>query len=630
MKPSAPISTRDKDICALIGIAVLGILLYAHTHSAPWYMDDLRAIVENRSLRQFSTIFSEFFTASRGLADLTFALNYHFGQTNTFGYHLVNITIHLLASAIVYLLLKRIFPQRWWLAAGGALIFVAHPLQTQAVTYIVQRMTSLAALFFFLALYLYCRHRETDRSSSLIWYGAALVCGALAVLTKQNTAVLPLAIILFDRYFLNTSVPLKWRQLVLRALPFAVLPLFLGLKHLILPLADGTGLSEIGGMPDLVHLTHLSPIHYLVTQFTVIWLYIKLLFIPYGQALDYDLPIVAHLVTWQNLLAFSGLVVLFVAAFLLRRRQPLISAGILWFFLGLVVESSIIPLDPVFEHRLYISLFGFVLIVLAGLSGLRRNQAVVTLMVILSVLSALTWLRNDLWTDPVAFHEDNLRRAPKSERVHLDLANIYLKNDRVNEAQALFERALRINPDYVPIHINLSRIYSMKGQHEQAVALLRDGIRRSPNHFRLHNNLGVIYNYLGRYAEAAAALRKAIMLEDQHATVHFNLALALERLNRLDEAAHHYQRATQLDPGDAKGYFNLGMVLHKQGRPAQALQQFLAAGRLTPNHAPTLYNTALIYLDLGETASAAALANRLRQIDPGSAQRVLQRLNSPR
>jgi len=624
-------SPRDKDVVALIAIIALGIILYAHTHSAPWYMDDVRAIVENRSLQNLSTVFSEFFSASRGLADITFSVNYHFGKTDTFGYHLVNIIIHLLAACVVYLILKRISPQRLLPALGGALIFVAHPLQTQAVTYIVQRMSSLAGLLFFLAIYLYCRHRETDnRGRVLLWYVAALLCGALAVLTKQNTAVLPLALIVFDRYFLQPNAPLSWRQLIIRALPFAVLPVILGVKHLLLPMADGTGLNDIGGMPDLVHLTHLSPLNYLVTQFTVIWLYIKLLFIPWGQALDYDLPVVAQIFTWQNLIAFAGVIGLFVAAFLLRHRQPLISAGILWFFLGLAVESSIIPLDPVFEHRLYISMFGFALIVMAGLSQLPTKQATVVLVVVISILSTLTWLRNDLWNDPVAFFEDNLRRAPRSERVHLDLANAYVKNDQLAEAQQIYEKALTINPDYVLIHVNLSRVYSMQNEHAKAVAILQDGIRRNPNHFRLHNNLGVIYNFLGRYAEAAGTLTKAVMLENNHATVHFNLALALERLNRLNEAAQHYRRAIMLDPGDAKSYFNLGMVLHKQGDLRGALQQFLLAGQITPNHGSTLYNTALIYLDLGEIASANAMLDRLHQIDPQLASQVRARINRSR
>jgi tetratricopeptide (TPR) repeat protein len=630
LKKTPAVSVWRRDLAALAGIVLLGAILYAHTLHVPWYMDDLHAIVENRTIHQLSEALGDLFSG-RGLANLSFALNYRFGGANVVGYHLVNIAIHLVTSCLVFLLFKRVFRDRFLLAISGALIFVAHPLQTQAVTYIVQRMTSLAALFFFLALYLYTRFRETSENrpaGQWLFYGGALVCGALAVLLKQNTAVLPLALLLFDRYFLSGERRLPWPRLLGYVAPFAVVPVVLAVKSLLLPMLSGSGIADVGGMPDLIHLKHSSPLNYLVTEFSVIWIYLRLLFVPYGQALDYDIPIVATIWTWRNLIAFLGISALLAAAAFLRKRLPLVSAGILWFFLGLAVESTIIPLDPVFEHRLYIPMFGFALVVMAGLAQLPRRSALVAGVLLIATLSVLTWKRNDLWNDPLAFYQDNLRRAPRSERVHLDLANAYRKQGNLVEAQRLYERALEINPDYVLIHINLSMVYTAQMQSQKAVEILLEGVRRNPSHFKLYNNLGVLYNSLGKFADAAAYLQKGAMLEPYNATVHFNLALAYDRLGRLDEAITHYRRSIQLNYGDPMTHFNHGLVLHKKGNLREGLQAFLVASQLNPSHAGTLFNAALISLDLGDLQTARNLQAQLQRIDPKLATDVARRINN--
>ncbi len=617
---------RHRDLIALAGIVLLGIVLYAHTLHVPWYLDDVRAIVENGTVHRLPEALSRLF-ASRGIADLSFAINYRLGGTAVAGYHLVNIAIHLMTSCLVFLLCKRVFRDRFLLVCGAALIFVAHPLQTQAVTYIVQRTTSLAALFFFLALYLYVRAREGsgDRGARL-FYGGALLCGALAVLIKQNAAVLPLALILFDRYFLTPDRAISWKRLLAAVAPFALAPAGVMARDLLLPIFTDGGIAEVGGLPNLVHLQHNSPLHYLVTQFSVVWIYLRLLFLPFGQALDYDLPIVATIWAWKNLIALFGIAALLAAAAFLRKRLPLVSAGILWFFLCLAVESTIIPLDPVFEHRLYLPMFGFALVAMAVFARLPRRTAAVGLVVLLSALAVLTWQRNALWNDPIAFHADNLRRAPQSERVHLDLANAYRKQGRLTDAQRLYERALEINPDYALLHINLSLVYSARKDYRKAVAILLEGVRRDPNHFQLYNNLGVLYNVLGKYGEAANYLKKGLVLKQDDATLYFNLALAQERLGLLDEAIAHYRRSIELEYDNPETHFNLGMALFKKGARREALQAFLTASRLNPAQVKALYNAALIYEGIGEPAAARDILLQLQKVQPEMAEQLARHL----
>jgi tetratricopeptide (TPR) repeat protein len=617
------------NVSALVGIVLLGGLIYGHTLHVPWYLDDTRTIVENQSIHRIQEALQDFLVVKRGAANLTFALNYHFGGTSVVGYHLVNILIHLITSWLVFLLLKRVFRKRFLLAFGGSLIFLAHPLQTQAVTYISQRMTSLAAMFFFLALYLYILARESAIHQPIrhwLSYGAALLCGALAVLVKQNTAVLPAAIFLFDRYFLAGEKRLSTPHLLAYVVPFAAVPLWLAVDSLLVPLLVGGGIAHVGGVPNLVHLRNLSPINYLVTEFSVIWYYLRLLIIPYGQALDYDYPIVASIWTVKNLIAFLGIAALLTGASFLRKRLPLVSAGIFWFFLCLSVESTIIPLDPIFEHRLYIPLFGFILVVMAGFARLPRRAALIIGTSLICVLAVLTWQRNQLWNDPIAFYRDNLKRAPRSERVNLDLANAYRKEGRLAEALPLYQQALKINPDYVLIHINLSKLYVIQKDYSKAAAILQEGIRRNPSYYKLYNNLGVIYNMLGKFNEAAAYLQEGVQLEPDNATLHFNLGLALERLARYDEAIEHFRRAIALEYSNPDYHFNLGLALYRNGNPRGALEAFLVAGQVNPAHADALFNAAMVSLELGDVATAQSLATRIQGLAPDMAQKIRLRI----
>jgi protein O-mannosyl-transferase len=559
-------------------LGVVGLLLYGHTLHVPLYLDDIFNIEQNPVVRDLGMALKGVF-ARRGLSILTFALNYRLGGEDLVGYHLLNIAIHLATAVVVLLLLRRVFRGRPWLALCGALIFLAHPLQTQGVTYLVQRMTSLSALFFLLALYLFVRGREClstpgafrDRQH-LAWYVAALVAGGLSILAKENAVVLPLALLLFVRLFLPDA-DRRWRPLLIYTAPFLVLPLLATIVYLLLPLASGAGLKTSGSSALLRNMEGNSPLHYLVTQFSVLWIYIRMLFLPYGQALDHAYPVSKELLTLKAVAGFSGLLGLFVLAWRLLPRQPAIAGGILWFFLTLAIESSLIPLDPLFEHRLYLPMFGFALLVPALLALLPRPDLQVGVAAaFLLVLAVLTWQRNALWNDPFAFYQDNLRVAPHNERVMMNLGEAYRENGFADEAERLYLQSLEANPRAAFGYFALKELYLAQERDDEMIDMLRYAIEQIPDNASLYSDLAFVYGKKGDIATAIALLKRAIEINPAATAAYYNLAQMYAFAGEWEEVENNLRKVLALDQNHADARAMLDDLLKKQGRSREGTQ----------------------------------------------------------
>lgn len=567
---------------ALFFLAVATLILYGHTLHVPWYMDDTSFIIENPLIRNLSAAWRGAWQP-RGFVTLTFALNYKYGGLDPAGYHLVNILIHFTCGSVALLLLRRIFKDNPVLALWGALIFIVHPLQTQAVTYTVQRMASLSALFFLLAIYLFIRSREILANgpdfwsyAHLGWYSGALFCGALAVLSKENAAVLPLALLLFARFFI--APPQQWRSLLCAVAPFALLPLLVGI-YKFFPLVSGSAeLNQVSVYANLASLQGNGPLPYLFTEFSVLWVYLRLLFLPYGQALDHDYPIVRDLLTVSNGVALLGLLLLVWFAWQQRQRRPVLSFGIFWFFLTLAVESSIIPLDPLFEHRLYLPIFGFSVIVA---EALRRSPWPKAAMVgaggVIIVLGVLTWQRNELWNDPISFYQANLRIAPRSERVHNGLGYSYYAVGRSRDAEEIFLKTLEINPRYYYNFGNLPMLYQQQGLINEAIALLEKGLTYFPGDAAMYNNLACIYdNYAAtaqsayHNAQAERYFEAAMKSDPKFFKAFGNLGRHYKRLGRFSEAEALLRRSLALNPLDAQFQGDLADIYIRSGRFTEA------------------------------------------------------------
>lgn len=613
---------------------------------------------------------------TRPLAYASFALNYFLGGLDTLGYHLVNLAVHATSALLVYalvLLLQQapVFGRGAPGRGGGlvaplaALLFAVHPIQTEAVTYIVQRLSSLATLFFLAALvsYLKARLRMLDHPGARSWgWLMASWCFALAATkTKEIAFTLPVIVVLVEACFFFG--PLGRRVLVV--LPYALIALLIPLA--LVPL--GTPLSQLLSVADVSTRlqTTISRWEYLCTELRVLVTYLRLLLVPVGQNLDYDYPL-SKSVLEPAVLGSLGLLLglcgaaagLFVHA---RRRavglMQLPAFGLAWFFVTLSVESSVIPIvDVIFEHRLYLPSVG-ALIALGALStagfgalearGMRAAGAALLATVVV-LLAGATVARNRVWSSTVTLWEDVVRKSPAKARTHFNLGNAYAEQGRPAEAIEKFQEALRLRPDYAHAWNNLGAAHLALHRITEARQAVEEALKKDSTLASAWQNLGQIELASQRPAEAMRAFERAtelapaapagwFLLGRAHAlagrpreavrcyleslrvypeqpAAWINLAAAYQGLRSPAEAEQALLQAVRLSPANSMAWRNLGVVRAGTGRFQEAAEAFRAGLSNAPSEPELLFRLGLVELELGNRLEAQGLLERLQGLEP--------------
>jgi len=371
-------------------IAILTLIVYSNTFHASFHFDDTPQIVENYQIRNLDNLL-DILKGQRGLAMATFAINYAIGGLNVMGYHIVNLTIHIMNGIMVYFLvfitlhgvlgtdLKSV-PKAKRIAIYTALLFAVHPIQTQAVTYIVQRMEILASMFMLIALLLFIKAVKTSMITMRVFlYGIIAVSYILGFYSKEIAITLPALVFIYDYCFLAEG---DFKKIMAR------MPLYFVLLAMLAFFTTRTltGLQETPGESASAGfgVQSITSNEYLFTQFNVLWTYLRLLILPINQNLDYDYPVAKSIFEFPTFLSFVGILLILVSAFYLLTPYAsrfthygrLIAFFILWFFVILSPTSSFIPIiDVIFEHRLYLASVGFfVLLSLAFDSLFKRLE----------------------------------------------------------------------------------------------------------------------------------------------------------------------------------------------------------------------------------------------------------------
>lgn len=620
---------------SIILIFCLGLLAYSNTFHCSFHFDDSIYIFDNFSIRDIHHLYNIWnFCPTRFITFFSIALNYHFNRMDVFGYHLVNLAVHLVCSFFVWWLVLLTFatPAMKEIIGGqdrdksarivqllallAGLVFVSHPIQTEAVTYIWQRTTSMAALFYLASLCFYVRSRlfsiEGNQAIRVYTnYISSLIFAVAAMFTKENTITLPLMIALYEFSFLKTDRSFNWKGWF----PFL----------LILIIIPATLVVTRSFNFHEMHRTVEGPIRnaplpYLFTEFRVMATYIRLLFFPVNQNLDYEYHISKNFFDCPVLISFLLLGIIFFAARRLFSKYRLVSFSIFWFFLTLLPESSFMPFnDVIFEHRLYLPMAGYSMFLVTGMyyllgKNINKTMGIVSVIIILN--SILTFQRNKIWLDDLTLYSDTVRKSPHKARPFVCRGNAYYDKGHLTKAMADFNKAIDLEPEDFQAYLNRGLAYEAQGDLSQALADYSKAVKINPKFAWGFNDRGFINYSQNNLAQAIADYNTAIELYPFFAQAYYNMGLVFDGLGNMYYAVINYTKAIESNPDYADAYNNRGVVYYRMGNLKEAISDYSRCIELNPNDAQAYLNRGLALRDRKLLPQAVSDFTRAIELNP--------------
>lgn len=568
-------------------IAAIGIMLYITTLPYPFVFDDSALLLKNPLIKHSST-FLELFDLSnflpeflprindvdtvtsfalRPVAYITFWLNYLWGGETPTGYRMVNIVIHI-ANAIMFynLLLAAIRRRLEETAVGGylaiplfaSLLFLVHPLQTESITYIIQRFTSLGTFFYLATLLLYSLSRlSVPGKKRLMLYFASLGALILGMLTKEFTFTAPFSLIVMEIFLFR----LKWRQALIKMgghlaclplIPTTIFTISQNMRELGLSVASATSISNFSSY---------SQFDYALTQLRVILSYFRLLVLPYGLNFDPDYTLFNRVTQPEIILSLLVWIVFGIAALRKLKQKErdiaddLAGFSIIWFPLLLSVSSSVVPLpDLMLEHRTYLPSLAFCTGMIAYLYTLFRNctpiwtrRIIITGCAIIGLFSMLTVQRNQVYSSRLSLWSDTAAKSPKKARPAMALGNAYLDTGQDELAISWLKRSIQLNPDYKEPYLSLGNIYSRLGRSIEAIILYETYLESHPPGRRILSNLALAYYDSGMPEKAITCLEAALTVDPDDEMLHILIAEHLFIEGRNEEAREYLGKVKELD-----------------------------------------------------------------------------------
>jgi len=652
--PSAPppsaVSKNANPLHVFIAAALLvlaGFAAYHNSFSGPFVYDDIAATKENPTIQNLSALTTVLAPPSdtgttvngRPLVNLSLAINYAIGGYEVFSYHVLNLVIHLLAGLALFGLVRRSLELPSLRSRFGpgevampfaftvALLWIVHPLQTESVTYVVQRAESLAALFYLLTGYCFVRSVTSLRPT--LWHSLAVVSCLLGMASKEIMASAPLIILVYDRALVSGTFQAAWRRHRRLYVGLACTWLLLGLLMSISRDRGGTvGFKAEGA----------NAWHYALTQCLALGKYLKLTFWPSPIVFDYGTEVETSLLrVLPQALLIVGLVA--ATAYALWRRPVLGFLG-LWFFAILGPSSSFIPIvtEVMAEHRMYLPLAPLLALVVLGAGALLGRRAIPIFLILAVIAGYLTVKRNDDYRDEMVLWRDTQQKYPSNARAHNNVGEILFRQDKREEALACFmeavrllpnyvdainnvgntivqlgrpsealphlERALALRPHYAETYNNFGNAYYELGRLDEAIVNYREAVRLKPRWADAQSNLGVALAKQGKPAEALPYFEAALLLKDNYTEAHYSYGSALDALGRTAEAMKQFNITLTLKPTHPEAHNNLGGVLFKQGKASEALRHFETAVRLKPAYPDALHNLGVALFQLGRPNEA--------------------------
>ncbi len=572
----------------LAAVAIAGLLAYAGSLSGPFVFDDRATIVDNQTVE---TVFSrdvlaaphETPVAGRPVVNISFALNYAFGRRDVTGYHAVNIAIHLLCALAIFGTVRRTDRDKSTgknFALAVALLWVVHPLNSEAVNYVTQRTESLMALFYLLTLY--CAIRAHDAAHSGRWAAAAIAACALGMASKESMVSAPLMVFVYDRIFLfgslKEAVRARWR-------------LYAGLAATWLVLAAMMWTAPRNLSAGFT--AHDADVWtYLLNQTVMIVRYLWLAIWPRELVLYYGwpLPLAAGDVVPQALLILALLAATVIALW----RAPRLGFLGLWFFVMLAPTSSIIPIatEVGAERRMYLALAAVIaLAVLAWRRVVASNRAGAVALAIATVaLAAGTIARSQEYRSSLRLAETTHERWPTPGSASMYGTELAAAG-RLAEAERHLRSGAAMHP---PAAYFLGTVLAAQGKRAEAIEQFRAYLATQPAALdQAHLARGLLADALTkerRHAEADAVYREMLAVRPDDGEVARLLGQSLLTQQKYGEAVTAYRAAVALRPDDGAAFGGLGIALASTGRIDEAIAAFERAAALDPANPRTQQN----------------------------------------
>ncbi len=625
---------RRWNLRAVLLIILVGGVVYFNSLNGSFIWDDVMLVQKNGYIKGWGHVGDIFsghistkhvdFKFYRPLQMLSYAADNALWGENPFGYHLLNIILHLLVAFSVFRF-SSIVLRSGKAGLFTALFFVVHPIHTGAVSYISGRSDLLAALFIFLTLILYIRSFET-KNRTIWWYSLVFcVCAFLA----RETAIILAGLLLLYHYSFGKGIEKG------RFIPFVVL-------MLIYVIARFTFLSHVmGGESDTIPF-----LGRVAGSFAAFFTYLKLLFFPYPLHMEYGIRSFSIL----DIRVMAGLILLILSvAYVLGQRRKtdrIVFFCLAWFLAALVPVSNLYPINAYMaEHWMYVPSVGLFMIAgrfLADMSDKEKYAKPVLVFIIslIAVYGVVTVKQNGYWTSPEVFYEKTLKYASDSSRMYNNLGNVYMNEGRsVDKAVSYFKKAIELKPTFANAHYNLGNVYADKGKTEDAIVYYKKAIELAPAYINtyinladmyaksgqagaaidilnramsvsqaypdVYNRLAALYMDKGNPGESVNILKKGIMKIPRNASLQYNLGNAYTRSGDVENAVRSYNQAVRLDPGYTDAYYNLGSVYNKAGKVEESIGAYKRVLSIYPRDAGAHNNLMLLYYRTGEYEKAA-------------------------
>ena len=620
-------------------LIILICLIYSNTLDSPWILDDYYNITDNPRIHiarlDIDSVKNAAFGAPiktgglyRPVAYLTFGLNWYWGQGNVTGYHVVNIVIHTLTAFFLFLALLQLLQTPnlgtwqsngiYFVALLSAVLWAIHPIQIQAVTYIVQRMTAMAALFYVIGIFSYLKARlALTTISRIIFFGICGLAFMLGLGSKNNAIVLPVSLVLLEFIFFRDLTQKKTQRQAIAVIGIGA----------FLVAAVGVFIFMDSDLHRFLKGYENRPFTFyerLLTQPRVVLFYLSQIFYPIADrfSISHDFAVSTSLFTpWTTLPSILMVFLMIGLALWHIKKNPLLSFAFLFFFGNHFIESSIIPLEMVFEHRNYLpSLFLFVP-VSVGIKKIIDHyyhvQKPMFYFLVISVCTGLigigtsTYIRNWDWRTVKSLWEDAMEKAPNSARPLQNLAwGYYVPTGQIKKAIDLYQKALDLQGNQTKFkyfsYNNLADIYYSKLQdYEKAIEYAQKTIGFGLDRERVYLLLCQSLGKLGRYDEAMKLIKPLVLQNPTNAKYHYVIGFMLLKMSQYEEAHHHFKKCVQIDPENWKYLREIGICLTRMGYYERGYWYLKRAESTSPKQTGVLFAISENRIEAGNPEEAA-------------------------